>query len=75
MREKPDQFDPDHDPDQFDLRYLLGFEALILASSTPPVVAQYVAGRRRIAGLKFRPPQASKANLCLSTSNQILWQI
>ena len=38
--------EPVHDPDQFDLRYLLGFEALVLASSTPPVVAQYVAGQR-----------------------------
>ena len=42
---------------RFDLTYILGFEALLLASSTPPVTAQYVAGRRRIFDLKFRPPK------------------
>ena len=42
---------------RFDPTYILGFEALILTSSTPPVTVQYVAGRRRIFGLKFRPPK------------------
>ena len=42
---------------RFDLTYILGFEALLLTSSTPPVTAQYVAGRRRISDLKFRPPK------------------
>ena len=42
---------------RFDLPYILGFEALLLTSSTPPVTAQYVAGRRRISGLKIRPPK------------------
>ena len=42
---------------RFDPTYLLSFEALLLTSSTPPVTAQYVAGRRRISGLKFRPPK------------------
>ena len=42
---------------RFDLTYILGFEALILTSSTPPITAQYVAGRRRISDFKFRPPK------------------
>ena len=59
---KPEKTDPlfiitGHESGQCDLTYLLGFEALILASSTPPVMAQYIAGQRRILGLKFRPPK------------------